>query len=192
MASKNTDSIVSAALMLFKRDGYENVSIRQICETAHVPRSSFYTVFSGKADIISHLLASVSVDIGEMLPEFIQAPNDFERIWLLSDAFLLCAEDYGPALNRAFLKLELEKNFGFSDQLSAFNSWLIQLLSNCQRAGIVKNMGKPEELIPQQLAIARTILYDWSRKDGAFPLRKTVRHNIEVFLNVKPEYRREV
>lgn len=187
--SKNTAKIVDAAMTLFQQAGYEAVSVREICEKAGVSRSSFYTVFSGKADILAYRLRSVKQDFEKSLPNFIREPNDFERIWFLTDAFLKEAENIGPELTRAIFLIELEQSCGLFDLLTAFNDWLIQLLANCQSAGIVKNPGKPETLIPVQLNLAIAVLFDWTRKNGSFPLRRTVRETIEIFLDVLPEYR---
>lgn len=187
--SKNTVKIVDTAMTLFQQVGYANVSIREICEKAGVPRSSFYTVFSGKADILAYRLRRVKQDFEKSLPNFIREPNDFERIWFLTDAFLKEAENIGPELTKAIFLIELEQSRGLFDLLTAFNEWLVQLLANCQSAGIVKNAGKPEEVIPVQLNLAIAVLFDWTRKGGSFPLRETVRNMIETFLDVRPEYR---
>lgn len=176
-------------MTLFQQAGYETVSVREICEKAGVSRSSFYTVFSGKADILAYRLRSVKQDFEKSLPNFIREPNDFERIWFLTDAFLKEAENIGPELTRAIFLIELEQSCGLFDLLTAFNDWLIQLLANCQSAGIVKNPEKPETLIPVQLNLAIAVLFDWTRKNGSFPLRRTVRETIEIFLDVLPEYR---
>ena len=45
--SKNRDVIAAAALELFKANGYESVSVSEICRRANVPRSSFYSAFGG-------------------------------------------------------------------------------------------------------------------------------------------------
>ena len=41
---------------LFRENGYSGVTVRDICASSGVPSSSFYTVFSGKDDILVHVL----------------------------------------------------------------------------------------------------------------------------------------
>lgn len=55
--SKNMKLIVDTAISLFKEHGYQNVSVNEICKSANIPRSSFYTIFSGKKDIINYVLS---------------------------------------------------------------------------------------------------------------------------------------
>lgn len=188
-SSKYTKIITDTAFALFKEKGYEHVSIREICEAANVPRTSFYTCFSDKADILVHSLAGVKSNFLSMMPQFIDAPNDLERIWFLSDSFLQLAVGYGPELCKAIFMLELNGECDLFDILSDFNDWLAQLLANCQKSGIVGVKGDPHELIPIQLNLAKAVWLDWVRSGGAFPLQETVRHDIEIFLDVKSEYR---
>lgn len=188
-ASRYRKKIVDTAFDLFKKKGYEHVSIREICEAANVPRTSFYTSFSNKADILAYSLTSVKENFESMMPQFIVAPNDLERIWFLTDSFLKRAADYGPELCKAYFELELNGECALFDILSGFNDWLVQLLANCQKSGIVGVNGDPAKLIPLQLNLAKAELFDWVCSGGAYPLRQAVRQDIETFLDVKPEYR---
>lgn len=187
-SSPNTRKIVETAVALFKKEGYDTVSIRRICEEAGVPRSSFYTVFSGKEDIITYILKRVKVDFEKILPEFIAAPNDLERIWLLTRAFMEQSVENGSEFVKAVFVQELKHHYGFFDLTSAFNEWLIPLLANCQAMSIVRNQGKPEELIPLQVNLAKALVFDWACTGGDFPLLETLRRQIEIFLDVAPEY----
>lgn len=45
------DEIVTAAMALFTRDGYEATSVEQIAEAAHISRRTLFRYFPGKADI---------------------------------------------------------------------------------------------------------------------------------------------
>ena len=187
--SKHTQLLAKTAMELFQSSGYDKVSVRQICCAAGVPRSTFYTVFSGKADILVYSLQSVKENFQQSMSGFITAANDFERIWFLTNAFLSRAAEVGPELCKAYFILELQHSCELFDILEAFNDWIVQLLANCQSSGIVGIKGNPAELVPIQLNLAKAILFDWVRSDGSFPLRETVRKNIEIFLDVKPQYR---
>ncbi len=117
------------------------------------------------------------------------SPNDFERIWFLTDAFLIRAIESGPELCKAYFILELQHSCELFDILESFNDWIALLIANCQASGIAGIKGKPAELVPIQLNLAKAILFDWVRTDDSFPLGETVRRNIEVFLDIKPQYR---
>jgi len=188
--AKNTEKILHAAIEVFRREGYEQATVRQICEEAGVARSSFYTIFSDKADIIVYYLGSAKADFEQILPRFIQASNDLERIWLLTDEFLQRAVDAGPEFCKACFILEMQGSCHLVDIIESFNEWLIQLVENCQKNGIVRNQGNAALLIPMQVNLAKAILFDWVRLDGSFDLQEKTRKDIEDFLDVSPEFRR--
>lgn len=190
--SKNTDTIVDTAFALFSEKGYDNVTVKDICIAAKIPRSSFYLVFSEKADIITYKLQGVKENFYQNMPDFIRAENDFERIWFLTYAYVKYAELFGPEICRQFFILELKGVTQLFRIIEDFNDWIIQLTANCQRLGIIRNLTAPDILLPMQLNLAKAILFDWVCADGAFPLRETMRTSIENFLDVAPEYRHSV
>lgn len=187
--TKHTDIIVDTAFELFYQYGYDEVSVRQICERANVPRSSFYTIFSGKEDIMVYSLSRVKGNFEQSMNDFIMAENDLERIWFLTDSFLQLAVSVGPDLCKIYFILEINGKCQLFKILADFNEWLIRLLANCQKNGIARVKGDPEELIPMQLNLAKALLFDWVGSNGSFMLRETVRNNIETFLDVPEEYR---
>lgn len=186
---KSKEKISAAAMELFAKKGYDEVTVKDICASCGIPRSSFYLSFSGKADILAYALQSVKDNFQQSMPDFIRAQNDFERIWFLTDAYLKTAVAFGADISKQYFILELKGISGLFSLLESFNDWLIQLAANCQKQGIVRNKTDPALLVPMQLSIAKSHLFDWVCCDGAFPLRLTVRKSLEVFLDVAPEYR---
>lgn len=179
---KNQKAILKTATKLFKKEGYASVTIREICEKSGVPRSSFYLLFSDKEDILKTLLSEVKLNLQEDMSEFIQAPNDYERIWFLTVSYLKVAENFGPKLTRAILDLDFDGENGLLDTIESFNGWLIALIGNAQKAGIIQNPTEPNELLQLQLAVSKGVLVDWVRSGGEFDLEKTVRARFDALL----------
>lgn len=188
--SKNTEAIVSAALKLFRREGYVNVSVSDICREADVPRSSFYSIFAGKDEIITYLLRNLKEDYEAVFAQLIEAKSDLDRIWLLYDRYLSLAIEFGPDLTGTLFALELQKPVGVFDFFDAFNDWFAKLIRNCQEAGIIRNRNKPEDIVELGVRIAIGAAVEWCRTGGAFDLRETALAEHEVLYDVPPEYRR--
>lgn len=55
----NKDRILKAAKALMRERGFENTSIRDICELAEVSSGSFYNIFETKEDLLYLILDSV-------------------------------------------------------------------------------------------------------------------------------------
>ncbi len=73
--------------------------------------------------------------------------------------------------------------------IESFNDWLIQLVANCQKQGIIRTQTPPQNIVPLLIALAKAHLFDWVCCDGQFPLQSTLRKSYETFLDAAPEYR---
>ncbi len=188
--SKNRDAISAAALELFKEKGFDGVGVSEICRRANVPRSSFYSVFGGKEDIIIYMLRDLKEDYASVVSELLEAENDLCRIWLLYDRYLSLATEFGPDLTGTLLALELKNSVGILDLFYAFNDWFVKLIKSCQRQGMIRNPNKPEDIVTLGVRIALGAAYEWSRTNGSFDLRETALREHETLYDVPPQYRR--
>ena len=187
--SKNTEAIVNAALELFKSKGYVNVSVSDICRAASVPRSSFYSIFAGKEEIVTYLLRNLKDDYQSVFSEFLNAKNDLDRIWLLYDRYLTLAMEFGPDLTGTLFSLELQKPVGVFEFFDAFNEWFVKLIRNCQEAGLIRNKNRPEDIVVLGVRIAVGAAYEWCLTGGGFDLREVALAEHEILYDVPPEYR---
>ena len=187
--SKLARPIIEAAVRLFKKNGFENVSVNDICTEAGIARSSFYRVFSGKKEIISTVLEDARSIHNATVGDLLDAENDFERMWALCDRNLTIVLDFGPELTGSLLSMELSEAFGIMDIIHGMDAWLIKLTKNAQKAGIILNPEAPEVLAPLVTDLMYQVTYDWCRCKGGFSLRQKARTWAEVAFYVAPEYR---
>lgn len=188
-SKKNTELIVETAVELFRKNGYSNVSVNEICKAAGLSRSSFYTVFSSKKEIVNYVLSTVENDLSTTLSAFIGAENDFERMWSLCDRYLGIALKFGSELTGSLLALELEESIGMTDYVHSTDNWFITLTKTCQKSGIIRNKTRAEALAPIATSLVYQTVYDWCRLGGSFDLRKQVRHNVEIIYDIADKYR---
>ena len=59
MANNTKEKIRQQAISLFKENGYENVTVLQICKAAGITKRTFYYHFSSKDEIIPGILGHV-------------------------------------------------------------------------------------------------------------------------------------
>lgn len=82
--------IADTAMELFRKKGYESVSVNSICEQAGVSRVTFYSIFSNKDQIIGFILNDFQNQFKEDFSSFIAAENDFERVMILFNYYVSC------------------------------------------------------------------------------------------------------
>lgn len=189
--SKLAQTIIEAAVRLFKQNGFESVTVNDICMESKIARSSFYRVFSGKKEIISTILQDARSIHNATVGDLLDAENDFERMWALCDRNLAVVLEFGPELTASLLSMELSEPIGIVDILHGMDPWLIKLTRNAQKSGIILNSEAPEVLAPMVTDLMYQVTYDWCRCKGAYSLRRKARTLAEVAFFVAPDYRWE-
>ena len=187
--SKLAGTITAAAIKLFRENGFDEVSVNDICREAGIARSSFYRVFSNKKEIIRYVLENTQgrsiVGIGDI----VSAENDFERMWRIGDRYISIVLEFGPRLIGALMRMELEGELDMLSMVHSVDDWFVQLTRNCQQSGTIRNMSPPEILGPMGVDAVYKITYDWCSKNGQLPIRELSRRATEILYDLAPEYR---
>lgn len=189
LSHKVKENIAKCAIELFKSEGYDSVSVNEICEKANVSRSVFYTMFKGKRGILDYVVSKPQQNDDEGFRRFADAENDFERIWQLFERFISIALDFGPKLTSRLFIMQFESPQGIRDAVHALDDLFATLAKNCAKNGIIE-MEEPPELL-SRIATDLIIheLYVWCSQNGNFSLRERARQYAEIAYHVKPQYR---
>ena len=191
--SKNTGKIVSAAMKLFQNRGYASVMVKDICKEAGVSHSSFYAVFTGKDDVLLHVLRGHQDSAEDTMRRLLLAESDLEKLWSLVVKYLSMAESFGPELTGAIFSLELAGKFSVTgavnEYMDRYREWFLRYVKSCQTAGIIRNQGEALELVPLGAELTFFIVYEWCARQGSFPLRERVFTAMENLYDIAPTYR---
>ena len=178
------------ALELFNANGYEKTSVNSICAAANVSRTRFYSLFSDKKDLIMWTMRDASLESNIEPSEILFLDNDFERmIYIFALHTPMWTKD-NVNYCKTLLKLEVDERLGIFDFVDAYNELYYKLLSNCQKNGIIRNLGKPEILVKYSIQLAKATLLDWCCSNAAFDFHEAVRTGMEEYYDVAPAYRK--
>lgn len=189
LSHKVKENIAKCAIELFKSEGYDSVSVNEICEKANVSRSVFYTMFKGKRGILDYVVSKPQQNDDEGFRRFADAENDFERIWQLFERFISIALDFGPKLTSRLFIMQFESPQGIRDAVHALDDLFATLAKNCAKNGIIKTEEPPELLSRIATDLIIHELYVWCSQNGNFSLRERARQYAEIAYHVKPQYR---
>ena len=187
--SKIRESIIHAALTLFREKGYDSVSVNEICRKAYVAHSSFYYLFSGKQEILQYLLNEVRVDERTLSEALLFAKNDFERMWAICCRYLDIAISLGPKLSAELMRLELTGVVDVLRPIHSVDSWFIRFTENGQQQGVIRSNLPAEFLGPFGIDNVYKLVYDWNASQGGFSLVRRAREMSEILYDIAPEYR---
>ena len=189
LSHKVKENIAKCAIELFKSEGYDSVSVNEICEKANVSRSVFYTMFKGKRGILDYVVSKPQQNDDEGFRRFADAENDFERIWQLFERFIIIALDFGPKLTSRLFIMQFESPQGIRDAVHALDDLFATLAKNCAKNGIIETEEPPELLSRIATDLIIHELYVWCSQNGNFSLRERARQYAEIAYHVKPQYR---
>ena len=189
LSHKVKENIAKCAIELFKSEGYDSVSVNEICQKANVQRSLFYTMFKGKRGILDYVVSKPQQNDDEGFRRFADAENDFERIWQLFERFISIALDFGPKLTSRLFIMQFESPQGIRDAVHALDDLFATLAKNCAKSGIIETEEPPELLSRIATDLIIHELYVWCSQNGNFSLRERARQYAEIAYHVKPQYR---
>ena len=188
-ARKFKEEVAETAISLFKRNGYNNVTVNEICKECGISRSVFYSSFNGKRSILEYMVEKPQHNDDASFMKFAHADNDFERIWQLFDRFITIAYDFGPELTSTLFIMQFESPQGIREAVHALDDLFATLAKNCAKSGIIETEEPPELLSHIATDLIIHELYVWCSQNGNFCLRERARQYAEVAYHVKPQYR---
>ena len=186
---KFKEEVAETAISLFKRDGYNNVTVNDICKACGISRSVFHSSFNGKRSILEYMVEKPQHNDDKSFMKFAHADNDFERIWQLFDRFIAIALDFGPKLTSTLFIMQFESPQGTREAVHALDDLFATLAKNCAKSGIIETEEPPELLSHIATDLIIHELYVWCSQNGNFCLRERARQYAEVAYHVKPQYR---
>lgn len=168
---KFKEEVAETAISLFKRDGYNNVTVNDICKACGISRSVFYSSFNGKRSILEYMVEKPQHNDDKSFMKFAHADNDFERIWQLFDRFITIAYDFGPELTSTLFIMQFESPEGIRTAIHALDDLFATLANNCAKAGIIDTEEPPDLLSRIATDLVCHELYVWCSQKGNFSLR---------------------
>lgn len=158
------------AMELFREDGYDNVTIQQICREAGVTRNAFYYYFDSKESLFSSYFENIPDFTRIMLASVLALPSDWEKLWCIYETHLKRIENEGLCICRAFLKVNIDGNGDLLTKYSVNEAVTVPLIKNCQNLKLIRNMTEADKLNYLAMRLIAGILMTWCCKSGDFDL----------------------
>lgn len=184
-AIETKNRIYKTAMALFEKYGFNNVTLRDICEACQVSTGAFYHYFDNKDDI---LIEQYRINDTAFLIDTAALAGDsyVEKIIVYMGLFADKAELAGVAAVTEICHAGLSRRLGFPYGVnSALQRGLAQLLDNAAKAGEIPPSLNTKEFILDIVMLARGAIYHWCLMQGSFPLADKTREIIRPYLHGK-------
>lgn len=181
--------IYETAIDLMCDQGYEKVTIEQICTASGVSRSSFYYHFKTKPEIV----CAYFDQLGELTPERLAivfaAPTACEKAIRMQLSYFV------DRANRRYLELYIihMKEYLVSAREShtrssqAMAQVLLPLILQAQAAGEIRNQTPPEQLCAAAVSLQWGNMYQWCIARGGFDRINALKQSLIALYAVRPD-----
>ncbi|RBP59715.1 TetR family transcriptional regulator [Alkalibaculum bacchi] len=161
--------IIETAIELYKERGYENVSVKDICNRCNLTRGAFYYHFKSKDEILdNYFLSSDNLAINEILP-LISAKKYIEQFYYFFDMYLERTFIAGHDIFGQIIKRNIDKSGKiFSPKDINMRKVYSSLIEKAQNAGEILNRTPPDLLVDTIVYIADGIALVWCSQNGDF------------------------
>lgn len=183
--SKETkERIFQAAKRILQRDGYEQLSIKNICEEAGVSNGSFYHHFKTKDDLLSYYIEDQPV----IDPSHLDLPKNAEDAKNAIVYVYLNYVKYCRELGVDFLAgYYTPKNQALNPVSRTERSYPIltvqSYLEKAVQAGVITLTHSLEEITTDIRMIVIGNVFEWSMRDGAVDFEGNMSRSLSIYLD---------
>lgn len=188
--NQTKQKIISVAYDLFIKNGYDNVTLNDICKACEITKTTFYYHLKSKEDIISHYYDSITQSLASMMFDVVSADNYWEQIIACFEAIILRSEYIGPDLDGQLLIMNIKENKGTYDFNENLTKVIVALIEKAQKAGQIRNQSPAEQLYRASAYAYMGYETIWCIKKGSFDRLKHIRYAMENIYDVNPSLRK--
>lgn len=176
--------IFNAAKRILQKQGYEELSIKNICEEAGVSNGSFYHHFKTKDDLLSYYIEEQP----SINPDLLDLPSNKEEAKEAIIYVYLNYVHYCQELGVEFMSnYYTPKNQSLNPLIRTERPYPIVTVRNylqkCMDAGIVVLNSPLEEVTTDIRMIVIGNVFEWCLKNGNADFEKNLRRSLENYLN---------
>ncbi len=185
LKSRETKSkIFLAAKRILQKHGYDQLSIKNICEEAGVSNGSFYHHFKTKDDLLSYYIEeqpSINPDLLDLPANASEAKNTIIYVYLNY-------VDYCMELGVEFMSnYYTPKNQSLNPLIRTERPYPIVTVQNylqkCLDAGLFSLNHSLDEITTDIRMIVIGNVFEWCLKNGETNFRQNMQRSLEIYLN---------
>ena len=182
------DMIRDTALELFKEQGYDNVSIMDICNKCEITKRTFYYHYESKAELLSGVVKYWGIQAERLLNTFASEEKSVNILWQMMKVYCDKSMQYGPNIVKQvyILTIQTAGVAHFPEEMYLFDV-AVKLLKKAQNAGEIHNSYDPESIAFILYHTLRSISISWASEDGRYDLTAEYKKAFDIIVGIQDE-----
>lgn len=183
-SQETKERIFRAAKEILQKNGYENLSIKNICEAAGVSNGSFYHHFKTKDDLLSYYIEEQP----SINPELLDIPSDKEAAKLAIVEVYLNYADYCEVLGVDFIAGYYNPhNQALNPDLRTERPYPIvtvqQYLEKSLQSGTIRLKLPIADVVTDIRMLVIGNAFEWAMRNGEVNMKENIRRSISYYLD---------
>ncbi len=178
--------IFAAALTLFEKNGYDGVTVDDICAAVGMSKGAFYTHFGSKDQVLLEEFMRTEGLYDEILDEIACVEDGIEKLRRFWESSLERIENMGVGVVKVVFHAEIgpsrKESFISSKKRPVFAA-VERLLGQAQAADLVRDDMSAAQLADSAVSCWRGLVYDWCLAEGGFGLKSAGSRVFELLYN---------
>ena len=177
------------AIALFKKSGYDNVSIVEIAKASGISKNTFYYYFASKEDLIRSMFIPDELMDAETAVQMMSIQDPYKRLMDIFSKAASYFSDCGRDIVKKFLVMNLTGQIMQNEKepiARSDNRAYVQMIQctfrQAQEADEVRRDISPEELSRITAAMLIGCVQIWATFEKSQNLQDLVRRNIEILV----------
>ena len=188
MKSRLTKELLAkTSLELFKEQGYDNVSVQDICDHLEITKPTFYRFVPGKEALISLYYEGADDHLRQQMAAYDIDGNYVEEAWVAFSCVIVRSKEIGHDLYTRYISNCLRVGHFFNEIAFRLEPEITEALKKAQLAGQISNLSNPTDLFK---TLTQTCFGEgccWGFGSGEFDPLESFRKKFDIILRTNTQ-----
>ncbi len=175
MAKKTKNKIINTSVKLFKKYGYDNVTVKDIIGTAKVSNGAFYAHFKNKEALLEEAIFYYDQVYLDYFQKDMSAgeyadKNPLQKLELFVLQVNRILTMNGPESVRLYMGYTMKHPAVLARDNRHYFEILRELIAECRQQKLINDLYTNEQLLDMLFYLNRSIPLEWAIRDGDYPI----------------------
>jgi AcrR family transcriptional regulator len=183
-AIETQKKLLETSIDLIIKNGYDNVTVSEICSACNVAKGTFYIYFESKKDIVIKILTDINHD---MLSEKVwnDTSSATEQFMEYIEIYMKAISRQGVDFTRVFLTIIIQQNFEDKAVKANLHEEIVcRIISRGIEEGEFRRDISMKTFYKYLRAYIFGIMMDWCAADGKYSIEEEGQKAIRIFLDM--------
>ncbi len=179
--------IYKTALRLFEKEGFDKVTVDEVCKKAGVSKGTFYVYFKSKEQVVLDLFSQTDKMYDDFVVNELASISDpMDKLTMLASKALSFTVDKGPDLMevsyRARASLRRSGNPRLTESRAIYKI-VVKLVKEAQQQEYIRRDLNSDEVARLIIRTLEGLIHDWCMENGSYDLIGETEKTIKILNN---------